>query len=62
MASHIILAPTSKKLYNDIRPGRLSHNRQIISIVIKICAFVISTGGPQSGLKWRDPAANEKQV
>ncbi len=34
----------------------------IIPIVIEICAFVISTGGPRSGLKWRDLAANGKQV
>ena len=26
----------------------------LIPIMIKICAFVISTGGPQSGPKWRN--------
>ncbi len=35
---------------------------RFIPIVIKICASVISTGGLRSGLKWRDLAANEKQV
>jgi hypothetical protein len=33
----------------------------LITIVIKVCAFVISTVGPHSGPKWRDLAANEKQ-
>ena len=36
--------------------------KRLIPIVIKIGAFVISTGRPRSGLKWRDLAANEKQV
>jgi hypothetical protein len=31
---------------------RLIHT--IIPIVLHICAFVISTGGPQSGPKWRN--------
>ena len=29
-------------------------SRAVIPIVIKICDFVISTGGPQSGPKWRN--------
>jgi hypothetical protein len=33
-----------------IRPGKF----YIVPIVIKICAFVISTGGPRSGPKWRN--------
>jgi hypothetical protein len=37
-------------------------NDKLIPIMIKMCAFVISTGGPQSGLKWRDLAADEKQA
>ena len=34
----------------------------IIPIVIKFCAFVISTGRLRSCLKWRDLAANDEQV
>jgi len=34
----------------------------VITIVIKICAFVISTEGLRSGPQWRDLAASEKRV
>jgi hypothetical protein len=34
----------------------------VVPVVIKVCAFVISTVGPQSGPKRRDLALDEKQA